>query len=1604
MFSRKIEDRINAKKADLTVTQKKILASIREGELNSKEGYWEGIVEEFKIKLLKTGYKSTEELFEHVLFDIYEVIVGYENALQIQKYAFLESKMNGDLLEKNIHNLSALTFGIEQNMRVDLVELLNFMLSNEQYYLSEYRQYCINWLEQKSGENSMTDQFFVLKLKYELANNNDLYMAILKESIYNDGMKLVGKEIVLQSMIQSGNSQLIEALGNYLIVGQGQEGLREKIVEYVGMGNSETILYFMNIVQEHNLMRYKFMKIAMQNWLEIEGEEKQVFNDVMALSKNQLQIDEYVRSDNPLKVYAALKTAIWTNKSLAYEQFSRGTSAQQLALSYFLFKKKNLTDEEYTYLFDICLTSDHLDTLSFALLKLVENDIYDYHLFDSDGELNNEFWQYIKYDTALFERIEEILIRLNKEYIVSISSFGEHKLTVEALYKLQIIMAIVKKERNCLEGLMAQKSKLAASNRYDLMRAIVSNNLTSAGRLYCIELIGDRAELNRNQAMEYVEQWELDRKEIITVQNLFCSKNKEVRHHAIELLIQLSNEDLTIVIEELLLNKKHLFQQGGKELLEVAIQKKLLTKQQIEHVEKNILTKNIKEEKFDEYTKENGFGLFTPNYQLPSTIKKQKLLSGNLERFLSIDVQKLEDALKHLVALINKNQKEEVEYSIEKKVIKTTFYDFEWELDNVELEAINFIDLPLYSIWRQWADEKSLTYEEYSVIEMCLSLYSLTGYSKCEKTVTNELVPAMNDRFEFEKLNKIIRLIANMESQNILTMIICHLKKQLVTPDDGGRFNLYFNMYDELLHSFTKEQWVSLASRQNETPNRRLFMHPLIEYIFIRCQYYAESDEQFNRLMTLHFEREQRIKGKQVIKFMNLEDLCRAINLGHLPQEALYEQLLTDDSEVLITLFDCTIRTKLYEKYEWLKDVYEQIITRLIDIELSRDELKSPVSKLLINTLDHFQNTELFAKVVKAIDKGKLINKNSHIENSYEKMTVFSHLLEISRPEDELTKQQFNQIITKYNFTDEQLLNAMFYSNAWVPYVCEFIGWDGLESMTWMWIASSNSELDAYEYDNISHYTLLTQQQLKDGFFDKRWFLESYPQLAGQKFARIQKSAKFGLIHTFYTRTKLFMNTAIDTTEYSKLTDEIMLKRNKNKVRSMGLIPLNPDKRLEEATAIFEFLQFFLQQGKKFGAQRRKSEQEAVEVALYNLANNYGGDPTSFIWKMEAASFAKLKPYFKAKSIGDINVELFIDGEGLPEIQLTKSGKRLATIPKSLKEHVHIIELQKIKKQLIEQSVRATRVFEQAMEMATPILYNELQFLLDQPIIAPILKRMVFIAEGHIGLINKKGIEAMNGFVSPIESATPIRIIHAYDLRQHGVWQNWQNYIYSHKIKQPFKQVFRELYLNSNVDNESAEKELIIQRLIQPQKAKVLLERRGWLPDVESGMKKHFATDKIIAKIETEYSWNMIQAGAIFEIDTIYFTKMGTDEPIHLKNVPSIIYSETLRDFDYVMRVAFVGNIDIDKGLSTLEMREMIVKNYLKMMQIETVEINMPYIHIVNKENNYKIHIGSGTIYSIEGTVQTPPLATKKEQPFLPFKNDDEQLTNILTTIFTLCE
>ena len=783
-------------------------------------------------------------------------------------------------------------------------------------------------------------------------------------------------------------------------------------------------------------------------------------------------------------------------------------------------------------------------------------------------------------------------------------------------------------------------------------------------------------------------------------------------------------------------------------------------------------------------------------------------------------------------------------------------------------------------------------------------------------------------------------------------------------------------------------------------------------------------DEKLNKYIDENLK-EYRIDGNR--RDLGLRNYAIAINLKIVEKDLLYQNILDLDDIKEIKDNISSLNTYMNDyRYilakkeskrlkelnpfmltEALKIIYDEgtkIVNYLVQNELKRGDSSTKYSEAL-HRIKRIEGIDYLVQILQALGKETLDRASYYWGGDDSKKAILSHLLKVCYPTEKDNSKELTKKLKGTDITEQRLIEVAMYSSQWVKIIESYLGWKGLVSGCYYFQAHM-SDVDRNKEGLIAKYTPISIDDLMDGAFDIDWFNSAYKELGAKRFEMLYNSAKYISDGAKHTRARMFADAVLGNLKLKETEKKIEDKRNKDLVASYSLIPLLKDKQ-KDALHRYQFLQKFLKESKKFGAQRRASEAKAVNISLENLSRNMGySDVTRLIWNMETALINEMKEYFEPKKLDDVDVYIKIDDLGQSEIIYEKAGKELKSLPTKLKKDKYIEDIKEVHKNLKEQYRRSRKMLEEAMEDGTEFYGYEIENLMTNPVIAPILKSLVFKMENDLGYYVDKKLKSVKKKSVAVKDDSLLKIAHCFDLFKSGDWSAYQKDIFDRELKQPFKQVFRELYVKT-VDEKGRDKSLrYAGHQVQPSKTVALLKTRRWIIDGQEGLEKVYYKENIIAKIFALADWFSPADIEAPTLEEVQFFDRKTFKPILIDEVPDLIFTEVMRDIDLVVSVAHVGDVDPEASHSTIEMRKAIVEFNCKLFKLKNVTFAENHALIKGERAEYSIHLGSGLIHQKAGSAINvlPVHSQHRGRVFLPFIDDDPKTAEIMAKVLLFAQ
>ncbi|OPA74206.1 hypothetical protein BVG16_24040 [Paenibacillus selenitireducens] len=1477
-------------------------------------------------------------------------------------------------------------------------------------------------------------------IAYELDRNNTEVLAALKEIVYGDNQTALLTHGMIKGIFMSHHEELYVMMGELLAASRLQEGLRQSIVERMDEGTLTANLYMLKVIVDQGFIRYSSVVRALGVWtgMGLESANQRVAGQLIEGAYQSLN-DESVReswlsSNHANHVYLSLwATSVIEERDL----FSRieylmehGELYQKIIAQYVLANSEN-KDVRYG------IARQYLDAADSELQYwILSNYSYDY----------TRVWQR-ENDNApsiTFERIPLLEKKEERqrefEQLKAMFFAGTHKeisapskvldfahvhYTPDLPIRKMLYLTAYDMDSEWVAQIIALKDRLSADMRGELLSHFMQDMDHSIQREFIFASLSDKSMSNREKALEKAKKLTLSDEELMLVEGLLKLKTGSLRQSAIELLLRQPKDSLTVSLTRLLQGKSELQRLAALETIveifednERAEQYEVLSSlpkliENPTHKEQQLIGRLSQK---SEYTAANGFGLFDPKVIEPWLTETPIIGEFEWRHIFSMST---EDVIRFLSGLEqeihnHRDYEYEVEYYSGYKDTLLLGIDLRRILPFQEDEdgSAELTKYPLHEVWRDYLERSNLRASEllqiyfYSILDpldQTLNHYyryfsDERDYYELEKHTLLE-----GSRKEFAEqvypITQIQEIKDALKGFKYSSQIRNLLFAYFMDSDKSSTFDLSINALIAVMQAMPKEK-VS-----KEWGILKLLVNPW--FSMARSRMY--DDDSFKRMFHT-FYTFNIMNPNEKASVLDLKDYLRAFEAGMIGTGEVYRELVgSQDSRN-------HMRNITSKRYDWIDHkpelvaIRETVVERILDVELERGDLATEVTPLAMG-LERIEGMEHFIHILSGLQQETFIRGYIYgYGDSITKKESFSHLLKISYPRKGEDETRLKQMLEGFDISEKRLLEAAMYAPQWLDIVSKYLNWDGLRSAAWYFHAHINEGFSAEKETVVAHYSPISAQDFNDGAFDIRWFKEAYDTLGEKRFDLLYDCAKYISAGANHRRSQLFADATLGKLDIIEIQKSVEEKRNKDHLLSYSLIPL-ANHREQDIRERYDFIQRFLAQSKKFGAQRRASEGMTSQIALGNLARNAGyGDVIRLMWDMEARKLDDMQSYFQPYKLDEeTSVQLLIDEEGQSEIGITRKGKELKAIPAKYKKDEYISALKEMKSELTDQYRRARKELERSMEAGNIFTLQELKGLSGNPVITPLLRTLVFKSGEVLGYFDA----AAGGLIDPagnfmlIGDAEELLIAHPLHLYESGHWSQYQKDLFDRQLRQPFKQVFRELYVpNADEQAQGTVSRRYAGHQVQPRKTVSLLKGRQWTVSYEEGLQKVYYAENLIANLYAMADWFSPSEMEAPTLETVQFLDRNTYKSVTLDKVPPILFSEVMRDIDLVVSVAHVGGVDPEASLTTIEMRSVIVQESLRLLKIDNVRLEGNYARIEGALGEYGVHLGSGMVYrQATGAMHIIPVHSQhRGRIFLPFIDEDPKTAEILSKIVMLAE
>lgn len=1421
-----------------------------------------------------------------------------------------------------------------------------------------------------------------------MQGNSDVIQYCIDVFTSENNTAVMTREVIV-AVEQADNTELHKLLLDLFVAARLQEGVRQSIIETIDENQIAPFLSMVDVIKEQELLRYSSVQRGILNWIGIGYEiveEKQVkfiFEHLYEYLHDEEKLQAGFESENPLEVYLACYCVGFYDVDEAIKKAVQllGNSKRHIVAAALIYLK--LTNQ-------------------FSVMKYMHlaesEDEWVRALFFSECVRENYNRLKINQDEAekLYHSMMEFLQGMKAQEKYSSKGFEWFSLTIS---KDSMVLALFRLLKGGSTEKMVNQFLPYVSNMYDSnVKEFMENfyplaSLEHKKAFLLKEIISTNRKLSDYVTEEYAK-FSLTEDEMIQLESRLKSKKAYAKANIVRILSLQKKELVQKSYERLIASKEKSIYESAMEL-----------KQKVPQYFEEVLYPEVEVK-----GKEDGFSLYTrkKSYLIPYTFQFKRIKKGFLFKKEYVDLSFLHVLTKEEVLQYMQLWDERI------KAHAMDEYEFRGEYRQIGQKAffpLNYSEkslnaLPLGDVWRQYFMEDGLS--EDAVFQLMYHINSVGV--RYHKFLSKEI--ELYELYSEE--------IGRLEYYSHFCKILEYYFKEV----NHEKFAEKAVQFLELMNQYAEYNQYRTKDYQNKDVSYSIAHLNVFSFMINQLDLLEIMDEVFiSRFPVLYacYEKFHLQCSEETLQKLNISllVLARAVHLRLLPETALYEALLdTHSVHSTQTYFYRNPKHRLFEGY---RDAYFHGRGLYGKPDFSLEEKSKDACICLRNALDKIADTLIpmeagrFHEVTDVTEyvqglrvirgmrslimalhvlEGEEFKRQGH---GNDRNSIFSNIIRNCYPiEGDLPED-----LKQEGFSEMRLVETAMLAPQWIPIIAEVLQWDGFQDACYYFIA----HMKQYDYEKkkaeISQYTDIEPLDLNDGAFDIEWCKHIYQSLGEKRFSMIYQAAKFLCENSFHTRARKYADACLARSEKEVFLKQAKEKRNKDALNAYCICPIENDKDLLER---YLYVQQFLKETKVFGSQRQASEKRACEIALMNLARNSRFETvTRLSWIMETEVVQQYQRFLEPQKVGEVEIWIAIDKFGKNEINVSKNGKKLKSVPTSLKKEDVYLEIKEAHTLFNNQYKRSRQMLQTAMEERIVFGKEEMNAISSNPVVAPVLQSLIIRNGGHFGFY-KDG--KLCGLDENYEVEGEIYIAHPYDLYQAGIWDAYRKHIFEHQMVQPFKQVFRELYLKLEDELSGSFTKRYSGYQIQPQKAAAALKSRRWNVSYENGMERVYHKENLVVHLYADTDWFSPSDIEAPSIDYVAFYQCKNQEVKKIEDIDPVTYSEIMRDVDLAVSTAYVGGVDPITSFSTMELRRSIIEYTCQLMKLKNVTVQEHFANIQGAHNNYHVHLGSGMIHQDGGSSihMVPVYSGKRGKVYLPFLDEDPMSAQILTKVLMLAE
>jgi len=1444
---------------------------------------------------------------------------------------------------------------------------------------------------------------------------------------------------IVAALLIAGRHEGWEFIEKMLLAAQREEGLRQTILEMVDESHPDVFPRFLRVVLEHDLVRFSAIVRAVDTWFGYAW-------DAISAGKAKQIIEHALRFiDDPAAGDAAIATACQLPASQAKPKGKKLAEADAaVEPAYIALWTKAFADVQQSYPpaeqmlqsanTDVRFAATHL----LGQLQLVGgvSKSITARLADSDERVASRalfhFSHTGHYDqksltTAvpdLYERLETLLERTPAKTVKLAPivwpwmqmPWGKETVGTALLAALGDRPATrLLPHLDCFNtnGRAAVIRKLGESKTFD---GVIRDTLFA--------FVGDPSPAVRQLAVEQLKKCTVSQTEALQLEGLLTRKASDLRRGILTLLLNQDDAAALASADRLSQSKMELQRLAGLELLRQMATANRAADACREHAkafqqdrgevssDESTQLAALKEPASDAVTLDNCLGLIDPSTRTPPLAPSKKdvqfVTSAALECLKSLDALVHENRDKPFTPVNGRGE------AAEEILLGNARWQFP-QFDRTKPAAEQLASLPFREIWLDWFEKRSASMRDADGLELLRADWHADGQQRGYQPAPPpewirpiEVMLLGRDPLKLRYPNLVNGLLGWFHGlhpsegceaftldglETVLAAIPSDKLAAIVKTPYEETADAVWRRHDYCITKWSTWMWgvADFRSAEDRTRYYRL------------CRWIDEPG--------VAIARERPALGI----------LLDAFEVGGANEADIYDHFLGPRPENRyggrhseLGQF-CSLKPREeVQKFPILKTILDRCRKRVLEVEITRGETPTIVSSLA-KSLRHSGGMDVLVPFLRAAEKNTFARGHSYGNDS--KAVVFSHIIRVTYPADTDTPESFAIAVKEAAIPTERLLELAVYAPQWAAHVEHVLQWPSLSEAVW-WIHahtrdrgwSIDQDLREKWKAEVAQRTPLDGEDLLDGGVDVSWFKRIYEAFGKKRWEAIYEMAKFAGSGGGHTRAQLFADAMLGKLKSKELIQRIESKRHQDSVRALGLLPLpEGDKRKPQVLARYKTLQEFIRTSRQFGSMRQASEKRAAGIGMENLARTAGyADPIRLQWAMEAQACADLGKGPVSQTAGEVTVTLEITADGQPELSCLKKGKTLAAIPPAVKKLPKIAELAERKSELRRSSSRMCKSLEQAMVRGDIFSGEELRELSANPLLSPMLNRLVFVGQGILGypVDGGQGLADHAGKIEPVKKGESLRLAHPHDLLGTKHWSDWQRDCFARERVQPFKQVFRELYVLTQTEADAKDvSRRYAGHQVQPRQGLALLGSRGWVSSPEQGVFRTFHELGLTAWLEFLQPFFTPADIEGLTLEGIRFSKRSDLRAwVGLADVPPRVFSEVMRDVDLLVSVAHRGEVDPEASASTVQMRTALLSETLQLLNIKNVRMKDTHALIKGELAEYSLHLGSAVTHCLPGGALfiVPIHSQHRGRLFLPFADDDPKTAEVISKVLLL--